>query len=126
MYVRVPAHLQAPLLKELQQIRRRGALKAFPLAVLFMSVLAAVVFFVKGHLVIEAARRVLHLELSDREIIVGGLILSAVLGVVAAGFYVWQNCRECRFEECLYCSKCNAVDKYDDGWCPICRTELTI
>ncbi len=45
MYVRVPEHLQTPLLKELQQIRRRFALKAFPLAVLFVSGLVALVFF---------------------------------------------------------------------------------
>ena len=125
MYVRVPEHLQPPLLKELQQNRRRYALKAFPLAVLFISGLAALVFFVKGQLVIEEVRRLFHLDWSERQIVVGGLVLSVVVGVVLAGLFVWQKCKECQFEESLYCSKCNAVDKYDSGACPICQSELT-
>jgi len=125
MYAKVPKHLESPVVKELRGIRRRSAVKAFPLAILVVSGLVALVFFLKGHIVIEAARRVARLNIFDRQIVVGGLVLSAALGVVVAGLYVWQKCHECRYEECLYCSKCNAVDKYDSGTCRICQTELT-
>jgi hypothetical protein len=124
MYVQVPDHLKVPLLRELRQIRRRNAAKAFPLAVLFVAGLSALVLFVKGHLVIEVFRRVVDLNLSDRQIVIGLLAVSLCAGVIVGVLYAWQICRECRCEDCLYCFQCNAVDKYDSGSCPVCNKLL--
>lgn len=125
MYAKVPEDLKDPLLKELRQLRLKSAFKHYPALVLIFSTVAALLVFVKGHAIIRLFEEHIQFGISDGKLIV---IALGVIVIITAGFLVFflrQEYRDCECQECLYCPKCNAVDKYDDGCCPICQVPLT-
>ncbi len=124
MYVRVPEHLKEPLLRELRQLRLRSSFKHYPTLVLIFSCIAALFVFLKGHPIVHMFRDIIPTAVSDARLIT--LVLLAIVLTTAAimVYFLRQVYKECECQECLYCPKCDAVDKYDSGICPICQAPL--
>lgn len=125
MYVQIPEHLREPILKEIKQLRFRSSLKYFPALVLTFSALAALVILLKFHWLAKLLRDTIPLQVSDATlffITIGVIVLitTAVILIVLRQIY-----RDCECQDCFFCKKCDAVDKYDSGSCPICGTPLT-
>ena len=125
MYAKVPSHLKEPLLTELRQLRLRSSLKHYPTVVLVFSLIAALFIFVKGHAFIEMFRDQIPATISDRTLITITLVVIVTLTAVVIAYFLRQEYRDCDCQECLYCPKCDAVDKYDSGRCPVCQAPLT-
>jgi hypothetical protein len=125
MYFRVPADLQEPLLKELRQSRLKSAFKSYPLLVIIFSALVALFIFVEGHPFIHLLEKYIPSGISDERLI--ALTLGVIVAVTATAlvFFLRQQYRDCKCQECLCCARCNAVDRFDDGNCPVCRAALT-
>jgi uncharacterized paraquat-inducible protein A len=125
MYAKVPEHLKDPLLRELRRLRLRSAFKHFPALVLICSSITALVIFAKGHAIIEMLRDYIPLNVPDATLAI--IALGVIVAVTAAFlvFFLRQQYHECEYQECLFCPKCEAVDRYDSGCCPICQTPLT-
>ena len=124
MYARVPDTLKEPLLKQLRHLRLWIVCKNFPAVLLIFSAFAVLLVFVEGHAVLKMLRDFLPTALSDGKLI--GIALGLIVTVTAAVmmYFLRQEYRDCDFEECLYCTKCDAVDKYDSGSCPVCQPPL--
>jgi hypothetical protein len=124
MYTKIPEHLKERLFKELKRARLRYVVILYPPLVLILSLLAAAYIFLHGHSIIWLIRKYVPANMSDREVILIGF---AIIAVVTAGVAVWgqrQYYNWCNFEDYLYCPKCNAVDNYDNGACPVCQEKL--
>ncbi len=124
MYAKVPSDVREPLLKELRQLRLRSAFKHYPALVLIFSSIAALALFVREHLIVRLIRDLLPANVSDR--MLASIILAPIVLTTAAAlvYFLWKEYKECDCQECLYCRECDAVDKYDDGECPICHAPL--
>ncbi|HEU5125050.1 MAG TPA: hypothetical protein VFW05_13425 [Verrucomicrobiae bacterium] len=125
MYAKVPPELKAPLLKELRQLRLRSTVRHFPALLLIFSLIITLLMIVKGHAVLEMFRDYLRMDLSDGKLIVVMLLLITSMTATVLVYFLRQDYRDCDCQECLYCADCNAVDKFDSGYCPVCRTPLT-
>ena len=125
MYAKVPSHLKEPLLKELRSLRLRSALKHFPALVLIFSAIVALFVIVKGHAIIQIFRDYIPSSTSNGRLIEITLVLIVAVTAAIMVYFLRLEYRECDCQKCLYCPKCNAVDKYDSGLCPICQSPLT-
>src|SRR4051812_16382826 len=123
MYVKVPDDLREPLLKELRQLRLRSAFKHFPALVIIFSSILVLAVFVKGHAIIQILRNSIPAGLSDKSLMIGGVLFIVTATAAILVFFLRQEYRECNCQGCSYCPKCNAVDRYDSG-CPICQVQL--
>ena len=125
MYAKVPNDLKEPLLKELRRLRLRSAFKHFPAVVLIFSAIAALFVFIKGYAIIGMFRDMIPPTISDRVLMATILGLIVAVTAVVMVCFMRQEYRSCDCQECLYCPKCDAVDKYDSGSCPVCQAPLT-
>ena len=125
MYTRIPENLEEPLLKELRRMRLVSSIKYFPVVVLIFSALATLVVLTKGHAILEILREELPPNISDRTIVIFGLSGIVVVTAVACLFIMRSLYKDCRCQKCLYCAKCDAVDNFDSGSCPVCARPLT-
>ncbi len=124
MYARIPSHLKEPLLKEMRQLRLRSAFRHFPALVLIFSAIVAFVIIVKGQAIIRILRDYLPASVSDATIVIVSLVMITVITAAVLAYFLTQEYKECDYQECLYCPKCDAVDNFDNGHCPICGTPL--
>ena len=125
MYAKVPGDLKEPLLRELRQLRLRSAFKHFPAVVLIFSAIPALFVFIKGHAILEMFRDEIPSTMSDGTLIAVVLGLIVTVTAVVIAYFLRLEYRDCDCQECLYCAKCDAVDKYDSGCCPVCQAPLT-
>lgn len=124
MYAKVPSDLKEPLLKEMRQLRIRSAFKHFPALVLIFSAIAALVIMVKGQAIIRIFRDYVPSSVSDTTLIIASLVVVTVIAAAVLAYFLSQEYKECDYQECLYCAKCDAVDNFDSGHCPICGAQL--
>ncbi len=124
MYAKIPPHLKEPLLRELRHLRLRSALKYYPALLLIFSGIAGLVIFVKGHALIRLIRDFVPAGFSDDLLITIAFAVIVLTTAAALIYFLRRDYEECECQECLYCPKCDAVDKYDTGECPICHTPL--
>ena len=125
MYVRVPEDLKEPLIKDLKRLRFIAALKYFPALVLIFSSIIALAAFVKGHALIEVLNQHFQQKISEAALV--SIVIGAVV-VITAGFLIFflrQDYDACKLWDYFYCQKCDSVDNYDNGFCPICAAPLT-
>jgi hypothetical protein len=123
-YVRMPAKLQAQLLREIRRARVFSFVLYFPVLILFFTALEAGFLLWKGHALMWAAEKAVQGGMTERtlHLVVGsGLVVVAVAAVI---FMLIQNYRECTPEEHLFCASCDAVDADDEGLCPVCGAVL--
>jgi hypothetical protein len=125
MYVKVPEHLKTPILAELKQLKLRSSLKYFPVLVLIFSAIVALIVLVKGFGLLRMLIEYANLDISNTKFIIISLSVIVCGTTAVLAFFLWQGYRDCDCQECLYCSRCDAVDKYDDGVCPVCKQGLT-
>src|SRR5262245_53402473 len=119
MYAKVPSHLKEPLLKELRQLRLRSAFKHYPALVLIFSAIAALFVFIKGHAIIEMFRDEIPPSMSDGRLIAITLAVIVIVTAAVMVYFLRLEYRDCDCQECLYCPKCDVVDKYDSGCCAV-------
>ena len=106
-------------------MRLRSAVKHFPTLVLIFSGLAALALFAKGHAIIKVLQDYIPLRVSEGTLTASALGVIVIVTAAVLVIFLRQECRECECQDCLYCPKCDAVDKYDSGCCPVCQTLLT-
>ena len=125
MYAKIPEHLKTPLLQELRRTRLKSASKMFPIVVVFLAALLAFVLWIKGALILRLLNDFFEVAISNRTMLALAAGLVVLIAMIFAAFFSWQQYRECVYQLYLYCSDCDAVDKYDDGHCPICDRSLS-
>jgi hypothetical protein len=120
----VTSDIQAPLLHEMRAARRAELLKSFPLVVLIFSALFALAAFTRGFHFVQLIGVWFGLDWSDRAFWTAFIAVVVLFTTALMAYFCWKDYRSCQYQECLYCAKCHAVDKYDDGACPICQAPL--
>jgi hypothetical protein len=125
MYVRVPRDLKDPLIKEIRQLRVRSYIKYYPIVVILFAAVALLFVFERGHPLYVLFRRYIPLEMSDTVIAVLTSLVVFVLTAMAIVYFMRKDYLDCDCQECLYCRKCDAVDKFDSGSCSVCGEPLT-
>ncbi len=124
MYAKIPEAIREPLLKELKAVRLRSAIRNYPAVVLIFSALATLIVVVKGHALIELLRDIIPSEFSDGMLMTAGLAIIVAATTAVLWIFLRQEYRDCAYQECLYCRKCDGIDRYDYGSCPICEAPL--
>jgi len=124
LYARIPEDLKQPLLTELRSLKLRSSLKHFPALLGIFSAIAVFAVFVKGHAILRLFQDYLPPEISTTTLMLVVFGLTVIVTAVVLVYFLRQGYRECACQDCLYCSKCDAVDRYDTGHCPICQTPL--
>jgi hypothetical protein len=106
-------------------LRLRTSLQHYPAVVLIFSVVAALVFLVKGHAILLLIRNIVPSSVSDAKLISVAIVVIVLTTGAVLAYFLRQQYKECDCQECLYCQQCDAVDKYDSGTCPVCLSPLT-
>lgn len=125
MYVRVPEELKQPLLADLRRYRLRSALLYFPVLVLIFSAIALLVVIAKGHALMELLRDEISPNVADSSLLFWVAVATILLTIIALVFFLWQHNRDCDYQDCPYCAKCDALDPFDNGHCPVCSSTLS-
>jgi RNA polymerase subunit RPABC4/transcription elongation factor Spt4 len=125
MYARVPENLKIPLAQEIKKRRLQNSILYFPILVLIFSSLALLAIFVKGHELFSLLEGLTeHNPITDVSPVI---LVGVVIGAVSIFIFVilWMVYSKEAIQEYFFCSKCNAVDSYENGYCPICRSPLS-
>ena len=125
MYARIPEDLKQPLLTELRSLKLRSSVKHFPALLIIFSAIAGLAVFVKGYAILRLLQDYLPTEISPTTLALVVLGLTVIFTAAVLVYFLRQAYKDCSYQDCLYCSTCDAVDRYDTGHCPICQTPLT-
>jgi hypothetical protein len=124
MYVRVPESIEEHLLRELQRTRVRSIIKLLPVLILILAIALPLIVFLKGLHFIKAILEMASIETTDLRIFIATFVLCFAPAMLILYFTLRGAIKECVCHEYLYCEPCNAVDRYDEGKCPLCQTAL--
>jgi hypothetical protein len=125
LYARIPDDIREPLLAELKGLKLRSLIKHFPAVLVIFSAIAAFAVMVKGHLILKLFEEYLPPQLSTTTFTLIVLGVTVLITASVLVHFFRQNYSECAFQECAYCSKCDAVDNFDTGHCPVCQDPPT-
>ena len=123
-YVRVPAGLQAQVLREVRRARVRAYVLYFPVLLLFFGALGAGFLLWKAHAILWLSEPVFQERVSERTyyLVLGGGFVAAVAVVI---IYLLAEDYRRFIEQHFYCVHCDAVDADDERLCPVCAAALS-
>ena len=124
MYVRVPENIEDYLLRDLKRTRVRSIIKLLPVLILILAIAVPLIVFLKGHHLIKAILRMASIETTDTGIFIATCVICFIPAMLIRYFTLRATIKECVCHEYPYCEPCNAVDRYDEGKCPLCQTAL--
>jgi hypothetical protein len=125
MYAKVPEDLKPPLIKELKRSRRNCSLKYFPVLVVVFSFFFGMAAYSRGHAFFEIFRRRSDFNISDTTLVVFVIGLVVIATTAFLIFVLRLEYRNCKYQDFRYCGKCNIVDAFDYGLCPICNAPFS-
>lgn len=101
-----------------------SSLKFYPILALVCIGIAALLLVTKGGPVIRILEDVFQDRYTEREIILGLMVVLVVFVALGLMFLLMLIIQERIFYDYYYCEDCNAVDRSNEGACPFCDKRL--